>query len=61
MRETETVARDLYEKLRYITDTDINGIHVYYLDLLYGEPVFVGTDDEGVYEYVIACVVYYER
>jgi hypothetical protein len=61
MRETETVARDLYEKLRYITDTDFGDIHVYYLDLQYGEPVYVGTDDEGVYEYVIRCVVYYER
>lgn len=61
MRETEEVARDLYEKLRYITDTQMNNLYVYYLDLQYGEPVFVGTDDEGVYEYVIACIVYYKR
>lgn len=61
MRETETVARTLYENLRYITDTDFGSVHVYYLDLLYGEPVFLGTDNNGVYEYVIACVIYYER
>lgn len=61
MRETESVARELFENIRYITDTDMSGIHVHYLDLQYGEPVYVGTDTEGVYEYVIACVVYYER
>ena len=61
MRETETVARSLYENLRYITDTDFGDIHVYYLDLQYGEPVYVGTDENGVYEYVIACTVYYAR
>lgn len=61
MRETEAAARALYENLRYITGTDFGNIYCYYLDLLYGEPVFVNTDENGVYEYVIACVVYYER
>lgn len=61
MRETETVARTLYNNLRYITDTSFDGIQVFYLALQYGEPVFIGTDENGVYEYVIACVIYYER
>ena len=60
-RETEEIARDLYEKLRYITNTNMTNIHVDYLDLQYGEPVSVGTDSNGVYEYVISCVVYYRR
>ena len=61
MRETEEVARSLYENLRYITDADMGGIKVKYVDLQYGEPVVLGTDGNGVFEYVISCVIYYER
>lgn len=61
LNETESVARDLYEKLRYITDTDMGNIHVQYLSLNYAEPVLVGTDGNGVFEYVISGTVYYRR
>lgn len=61
LRETETVARSLYDELRYITDTDMGSVHVQYLYLNYDEPVFLGTDANGVYEYVISGVIYYRR
>jgi len=61
LKETEAFARSLYEEIRYITDTDMGTVHVHYLDLLYEEPVFIGTDDNGVYEYVISGVFYYQR
>ena len=59
--ETETAARELYDALRHINDMDMGDIHVQYLYLLQAEPVFVGTDDNGIYEYVIAATIYYRR
>lgn len=61
LNDTEAVARSLYEALRYITDTDMGTLHLQYLDLNYSEPVLVGTDENGVFEYVISGVVYYRR
>lgn len=70
--ESETAARDIFEAIRYITDTDMpisetlagedeSVIHVDYLDLLEAEPTFIGTDDNGVYEYHISARIYYRR
>lgn len=61
LSETEAAARALYDYLRYQSDFDMSDIHVYYLDLIQGEPLFVGTDDNGVYEYVITMRIYYRR
>lgn len=71
-KESEIAARDIFESIRYITDTDIpvpqasategvSVIHVDYLDLLEAEPTFLGTDDNGVYEYHISARIYYRR
>lgn len=60
-RETEAVARELYSKIRYIADTDMDDIHVYFISLDSGEPTAIGTDDNGVYEYHIAGIIYYRR
>lgn len=57
--ETETQANLLYEKIRYITNTEMSGIYVAFLDV--DKPIFLGTDDENVYEYVINGVIYYGR
>lgn len=59
--ETEASARNLYQIIRYITDTDMGDVHVQYIDLDSGEPTFIGTDDNGVYEYHIAGRIYYRR
>jgi len=40
--------------------TKINGKNVRYA-LLYEEPIFLGTDEKGVYEYSFEINVYYER
>ena len=61
LNDTEQAARSLFEALRYQTDLDMDGVHVYYIDLLQSEPAFVGTDESGVYEYVITLTIYYER
>ena len=62
LAETETAARSLFELLRYQTDIDLdNNIHIYYIDLTTGEPIFVGTDKNGIYEYVISMRIFYRR
>lgn len=61
LRETETAARSLFESLRYQSDFDMGEIHVNYIDLLTEEPIFVGTDENGVYEYVISMRIFYRR
>jgi hypothetical protein len=64
-RETEESAFDLFDKIRYITDIDMASgdsiIHVQYLDLDYDEPISMGTDENGVYEYVITGTIYYSK
>ncbi len=59
--ETENSARTLFEKIRYITDTQMGDIFVCYVHLLNQEPVFLGTDDNGVYEYYLSVDIYYNR
>lgn len=60
-KETERIARNLYNSLRYINSATMGGIYVEFLDLEYGEPVFLGTDENNVYEYHILLRVYYRR
>ncbi len=59
--ETEKAAYELYEKLRGIIRLDIGDTHIDYLRLMVPEPQDVGSDDNGVYEYVIWLDFIYER
>lgn len=66
--ETEEAARELFSKIRYIQDLDLtesdsSSLYVYieYIEWDYDSPVFVGTDDNGVFEYVISGIVFYRR
>ena len=61
LAETEAASKSLYEQLRYQKDFDMNNIHVHYVDLIQGEPLFVGTDANGIYEYVITLRIFYRR
>lgn len=61
LTETEAASRSLYELLRYQNNFDMSGIHVYFIDLIEGEPIFVGTDNNGIYEYVITLRLIYRR
>lgn len=57
----EAAAYELFEKLRNVTSLTIGGTHINYLRLMVPEPQDVGTDDNGVYEYVIWLDFLYER
>ena len=69
-RETEAQALYLFDQIRYITNTDIshtdaNGttttVHIQFIDWEYDAPIFLGTDANGVYEYVISGEIYYKK
>ena len=59
--ESEVAAYELFEKLRNVSNLDIGDTHINYLRLMVPEPQDVGTDDGGVYEYVIWLDLIYER
>ena len=60
--ESERAAYELYRKLRAVSSSfDISGTHIYFMRMLQSEPVSIGTDDTGVYEWVIETEFYYER
>ncbi|GLB24186.1 hypothetical protein LXJ15735_04270 [Lacrimispora xylanolytica] len=59
--ESEKKAFELYEKLRSVTSLTIGDTHINYLRLMVPEPQDVGSDDAGVYEYVIWLDFIYER
>ena len=60
-RITEQTARSLYSRLRYVTDTQMGDYFVNYIDLDMGEPSFIGTDENNVYEFHISGTIYYRR
>lgn len=60
-RITEQTARDLFQRLRYVTDTQMGDYFVEYIDLDTGEPTFIGTDENNVYEFHISGQIYYRR
>ena len=60
-RASERAAYKLYEKLQDVSSLDIGETHVCFLILQVPEPVDVGTDDNGVYEYVIWVDFVYQR
>lgn len=59
--ETETTAYELFEKLRNVSSLTIGDTHINCLRLMVPEPQDVGTDDNGVYEYVIWLDFVYHR
>lgn len=59
--ESERTAYNLYEKLRSVTSLTIGDTPINYLRLMVPEPQDIGTDDGGVYEYVIWLDFIYER
>lgn len=59
--ETEQAAIALQEALISCREQQVNGHAIKFIDVLYDEPIPVDTDDNGIYEYVIECLFYYER
>ena len=59
--ESEAAAYELFEKLENVSSLSIGDTHINYIRLMVPEPQDVGTDDNGVYEYVIWLDFIYQR
>ena len=59
--DTQEAAQRLYDALLNTTDTDTGTNYIDYIDMLYGEPMAIGTDANDIYEYVIDFDVYSRR
>lgn len=59
--ESEAAAYELYEKLSGSRPVTIGGTMINFISMQVPEPVDVGTDDGGVYEYVIWLDFIYNR
>lgn len=59
--ETERTACELFEILRTVSSLTLGNTHINFLRLMVPEPQDVGTDENGVYEYVIWLDFIYQR
>lgn len=59
--ESEDAANALQEALASCREAAVNGQTIKFIAVLYDEPVPADTDEDGIYEYVVECLVYYER
>lgn len=59
--ESEAAAYELFETIRNISSLSIGDTPIHYIRLMVPEPQDVGTDDNGVYEYVIWLDFIYQR
>jgi len=59
-RDTEKVATALFDAINIVRDAKINKTTIKFIQLLY-DLQDIGTDETGVYEYVIEAAVIYEK
>ena len=59
--ETEAAAEKLQEALMRCREEKTGEHTIKFIKVGYDEPISVGTDDNGIFEYVIECIFYYER
>lgn len=59
--DTEEAALKIYEALEKTEQKEINGHFIKFIQMSYEEPISVGTDENGIFEYVIECLFYYEK
>lgn len=59
--ETEIAAGKLQAALNECRDAIINGHLILFIEISYDEPIPVGTDENGIYEYVIECLFYVKK
>ena len=60
-RETEDAAWALYRALERTREAQANNATIKFVQLLYDEPIDVGTDDAGVCEMTIDAAVVYQK
>ena len=59
--DTEKAAIELYERIKETKNVTINKHNIKFIQMFHEEPVPVDRDSNGVFEYVIECLIYYEK
>lgn len=59
--ETEKAANDLQEQIQSCRNVTVNGQTILFIQPSYDEPIPVGTDENGIFEYVIECLIYVKK
>lgn len=59
--ETEKVANELFSALQDTRYEEVNGHTIKFIKTFEEEPVWIGTDSNGIYEYVIECAFYFMK
>lgn len=57
----ERKAQEVYNALFGVSNVEVGGRRVVMFNLPQSQPISVGADGEGIYEYVIEVHIYYER
>lgn len=60
-RETESAARQLFDRLRDAGEEVINDKKILFVSMQVPEPQDVGADENGIFEMVVEADFYYER
>lgn len=59
--ETEKEANELFCALRETKMQEVNGWMIKFIQIEKLEPIWIGMDSNGIYEYVIECEIYYDK
>ena len=59
--ETELKAMSVYTDLQSLRNVNVGSDRLIYVDMIQDEPVDVNTADDGTFEYVIDCKMYFEK
>lgn len=61
INNAEKKAQEIYDSLLCAKDAVIGGHRVIKFDMKTSEPISIGTDDNGIFEFVIETIIYFER
>jgi len=61
VRDSELKAQEVYDTLHGITNVEIAGKRIIQFNMRDPEPVWLGVDGSGIYEYVIDLEIIHER
>lgn len=61
INDAERKAQEIYDSLLFNQDARIGEHKIIKFDMKVSEPISVGTDDNGIFEFVIETIIYFER
>lgn len=61
VRESELKAQEVYNAIHGLTNAEIAGKRIIKFNMRDPEPIYLGVDESGIYEYVIDLEIIHER